>query len=248
MNVGERVQINQGTVSRTVHEVANKIAQKRDDFITLPTTNAQMQRKQEEWSMKYRHPHAIGVIDGSLIPIQRPSQHNHPDEYICRKGYTAINTLVACDASEKFIFVDARWPGSVHDSRIFGLSRIKTVMDSFEGPNSPLLLADSGYGISTSVMVPFRNPREPMELNYNRIFVQERVIIERVIGQWKRRFPILMNPIRVKLDRIPTMIVATAVLHNAGKIYGDNLDEEEPAADEAVSNVTNHASNFVFLQ
>ena len=53
------------------------------------------------------------------------------------------------------------------------------------------------------------------------------MIIERVFGQWKRRFPILSRGIRVKLETALSIIVATAVLFNISKDATDLLSEEE---------------------
>ena len=80
------------------------------------------------------------------------------------------------------------------------------------------------------MMVPFRNPVTEREKNYNRLLVKERVIIERVIGQWKRRFPVLLSPIWIKFENIPSIILATAVLHNVAKTYADDIEEQEDMA------------------
>ena len=42
MNVGEQLSINQGTVSRTVHEVADKIVSKCKHYIHFPTITAKV--------------------------------------------------------------------------------------------------------------------------------------------------------------------------------------------------------------
>ena len=231
INVGEKLRVNQGTISRAVHEVTTKICQKAADWITFPRTDREMARKQEQWLQKFNHPHCIGVIDGSLVPIKRPPANCHPDEYVCRKGFTAINTLVVCDSVERFMYVDVKWPGCTHDARVFSLSSIKPKLEQFQdSEQAPLLLGDSGFSIAPYMMVPFRNPVTEREKNYNRLLVKERVIIERVIGQWKRRFPILLSPIRIKFENIPSIILATAVLHNVAKTYADDIEEQEDMA------------------
>lgn len=62
---------------------------------------------------------------------------------------------------------------------------------------------------------------------FNKIYSAERVMIERVFGQTKIRFPILANLCRVKLDKLPKIVVACAVLHNIAKYILDifNIDE-----------------------
>ena len=72
INVGEQISVHQGTVSRNVHEVAQKIVSKCKDYIRFPTTAAEVNTAKETWANRFTHPHAIGVIDGTLIPIQKP--------------------------------------------------------------------------------------------------------------------------------------------------------------------------------
>ncbi len=83
----------------------------------------------------------------------------------------------------------------------------------------------------------------PIETYFNKIYAKDRVIIERCFGQLKRRFPTLHYKLRVKLDRIPGMIIACAVLHNISKYLNDEetfspLPEEdapEPNQDDGLS-------------
>ena len=44
--------------------------------------------------------------------------------YRNRKGFFSINVQAVCDSDLKFTNIIARWPGSVHDSRIFNNSRL----------------------------------------------------------------------------------------------------------------------------
>ena len=111
-----------------------------------------------KWANRFTHPDAIGVIDGTLIPIQKPPARFHPDEYICRKGYHAINVLIVRDAEERHTTVDIRWPGSTHDARVFSNSDVKRILEQDDSDGAGLLLGDSGFGIARYLMVPFPNP------------------------------------------------------------------------------------------
>ena len=62
-------------------------------------------------------PQCIRAIDGTHIPIRRPNQ-NYAD-HSNRKGFTFINAQAHCDYLCCFLDVLMKWPGSVHDSRIF---------------------------------------------------------------------------------------------------------------------------------
>nr|CAH7735452.1 unnamed protein product [Callosobruchus chinensis] len=109
-----------------------------------------------------------------------------PDEYINRKEYHSINVQVTCNADEWFTSVDASWPGSVHDSRIWSNSEVCNIAKREFQRSNALLLGDEGYGIAPWLMVRFRKPNTPAEHAYNNLFTKERVIIERCFGQLKQ--------------------------------------------------------------
>nr|CAI5825436.1 unnamed protein product [Callosobruchus analis] len=43
--------------------------------------------------------------------------------------------------------------------------------------------------------------------------------VERCFGVWKRRFPILAVGIRLKIEKVEAVVIATAVLHNIACMY-----------------------------
>lgn len=88
-----------------------------------------------------------------------------------------------------------------------------------------LLLGDSGYTLSPYMIVPLRNPETQEEQLFNEAQIRTRNVVERQYGVWKRRFPILSLGMRVRLDHVLTIIVATAVLHN----LACDAHEEDPA-------------------
>lgn len=122
----------------------------------------------------------------------------------------------------------ARWPGSIHDQTVFSHSRICARFASGEFVRRQLhslLLGDGGYRAEEFLAIPLRatNPlnRESERL-YQRAHISTRNVVERFMGQWKRRFPCLWIGMRFrKLEIIQDVIVATAVLHNICKIRGD---------------------------
>lgn len=74
-------------------------------------------------------------------------------------------------------------------------------------------------------MTPLAEPTTPAENLYNESHIRTRNTVERQYGVWKRRFPVLRLELRVKLELIPTHIVATAVLHNMAIDNNDALPE-----------------------
>lgn len=215
--VGEDIGVHRTTVSKTFSHVLTEIMQKKDQWIRFPASEAAMQNAQTEWQERYEFPGAVGAVDCTHIQIKKP--HNHGDEYINRKGVATINVQATCNSKELFTSVDASWPGSVHDSRIWRNSDISRIMSRCHA--NALLLGDVGYGIAPWLMTPFRNPVTPQQRSYNSCITRERVIIERCFGQVKQRFPILQNKIRLATQKVPSVIVACFILHNIAKYLKD---------------------------
>lgn len=126
--VAEDIRVDQSIVSITFSQVLEAIRRKAHLWIKFPATLDEMQAAMNEWRQRYNFPHVLGVIDCTHVQIKRP--HQDGDEYINRKGVHTINIQVTCNAQEKFTSVDVSLPGSVHDSRIWSNSNIRTMLYS----------------------------------------------------------------------------------------------------------------------
>lgn len=209
--------LHQTTVCKTIWFVAKKIAEKAKKWIKFPHNTESFEKEKNLWQKKFRFPSAIGAIDCTHVAIKRPSQFR--DEYVNRKGVTTFNVQATCNASEIFTSVDCRWAGSVHDARIWRNSQIRSLLD--ENQCGAILLGDEAYPLTPWLMVPFRQPETTAQKSYNILHTKERVIIERVFGQIKQRFPILQSKIRMTTNRVPTLIIACFTLHNVAKYLQD---------------------------
>lgn len=69
---------------------------------------------------KFGFPQAFACIDGTHIPIKQPTENAH-DFFSYKMKYT-INVQGVCDCRGVFIDVDMRWPGSLHDARVFSIT------------------------------------------------------------------------------------------------------------------------------
>ena len=65
---------------------------------------------------------AFGCIDGTHVPIIRPIE-NSQDPY-CYKISFSLTDQAVCDYRGVLMDVDCRWPGPVHDAKVFCNSRI----------------------------------------------------------------------------------------------------------------------------
>nr|CAH7757204.1 unnamed protein product [Callosobruchus chinensis] len=95
------------------HQTSEKCVQ----WIKFPSTPADVTEAKKRWQRKYTFPCAVGAIDCTHIEIKKPPLHG--DECINRKKSHSINVQATSNADEWFTSVDASWPGSVHDSRIW---------------------------------------------------------------------------------------------------------------------------------
>lgn len=143
------------------------------------------------------------------------------DEFINRKGYPSINVQATCNAAECFTSVDVSWPGSVHDARIWKRSSVYKIMR--QNRSNALLLGDEGYPIAPFLMKVFKNPSTRKEIMFNKLISKERVVIERMFGQLKMRFPALMYKLRVNINIVPKVILSAFILHNVAKYLKDEF-------------------------
>lgn len=86
-------------------------------------------------------------------------------------------------------------------------------------------MGDGGYRAETFIATPLRATNDlsqRSERMYQEAHIASRNVVERLMGQWKKRFPCLWIGMRCrKLASIQNIIVATAVLHNICKIRND---------------------------
>ena len=86
-------------------------------YLHLPKTNQEMKEKISEFETKFGMTQAFGCIDGTHIPIACPAEHSH--DYFCYKQFHSLNLQALCDYKGAFMDVECKWPGSVHNAKVF---------------------------------------------------------------------------------------------------------------------------------
>ncbi|GMF30338.1 unnamed protein product [Phytophthora fragariaefolia] len=123
-----------------------------------------------------------------------------------------------CDHRKRFISFDVR-PGSWSDAKIFQHSSFGRNTACIL-PRGHHVIADSGYGVSPTVITPYCENDEggkltALQANFNFYLSSTRMAIEGAFGLLKERFRILKKPLE---ERTPSasvrIIVACMVLHN----------------------------------
>ena len=112
------------TASKIILEVCKAITEHLGlKYIHLHRTEEEMIQKASEFESKYGMTQAFGCIDGTHVPILRPIEN--PQDYYCYKIFFSLTVQAACDYRDVSMDVDCRWPGSVHEAKVFCNSRTK---------------------------------------------------------------------------------------------------------------------------
>ncbi|KAK4325124.1 hypothetical protein Pmani_004278 [Petrolisthes manimaculis] len=225
---GDDYGISQQTAGRIINQTLDALATPAFlvRCIKFPTTQAEIQQKQAEFRGIANFPGVVGFIDGSHIRIVAPKEYEA--EYVNRKNYHSINIQLVFDAQYRIldVVVLARWPGSVHDSRIWNDCGLKGKFERGIIPGGCHLLGDSGYPCQPWLLTPYLQPRNVAQEAYNRAHKRTRCVVERGIGQLKRRFHVLHGEIRVDQIKTSKIVMVCAALHNLCKERNLGLPDE----------------------
>ncbi|KAK0144499.1 putative nuclease HARBI1 [Merluccius polli] len=164
-------------------------------------------------------PNVLGCVDGTQIPITAPAENEA--DYICDAAYIVTN-------------VEAKWPGSVHDSRIYRECRLSNrfARGEFDG----YLPGDRGYPCQPSLLTPYPDPELGPQQRFNVAHCRTRARVEKTLGILKSRFQCLQK-LRVTPERACDIIVACVVLHNIAIIRGEQhpaIQINDPADDHPI--------------
>ena len=209
--------------------VTDALISRRADFIYMPGI-AEMEETSQRNLVRFKLPRFSMAVDGMMARFElAPSglpPHKHKQLFWCRKQFYAINCQVLAN-DWRICDLDVRWPGSTHDSRVWGRSQVKPYV---EQQRRYLVAADSGYPISDVLIKPFPTNDAGQDrrkrLFNRRISGLRTVMSENIYGVWKRRFPII-KALRTHFQLSQKLIVATAILFNMGRIWGDGEPDDE---------------------
>uniref|UniRef100_A0A3B3SEJ8 Putative nuclease HARBI1 n=1 Tax=Paramormyrops kingsleyae TaxID=1676925 RepID=A0A3B3SEJ8_9TELE len=125
--VGDAENLSKSTVCRAIRKVCVALKYMLRAFVVFPG-HLCVQTVKEVFYAIGGFPNVIGALDCTQIRIKAPSGPNEPD-YVNRKGFHSIDVQVTCDASYLISNVEAKWPGSVHDSKIFRESHLHRTLE-----------------------------------------------------------------------------------------------------------------------
>ena len=94
-SVGDTVNVAQSTVSRTISSVTKAISRISSSHISMPSTDLQQKPIMGDFFQRYQIPGVIGLIDGTHIRVQSPSENEVA--YVNRKNFHSINVQAIVD-------------------------------------------------------------------------------------------------------------------------------------------------------
>lgn len=213
-NISEKFGVSKSTVSRCVLQFCDVLVQDAENWIFFPCDTDTLQNHINLFYQFAGFPNCVGAIDGTLIRIQKPAIDDHV--FVCRKGFHAMNVLLICNAEQRIMYCNAKFPGSSHDSYIFRSSNIAMALQTNAIPCG-VLIGDSGFKLDSRLMTPYLSPANEQQLAYNRAHRRTRCVIERCNGLLKSRFRCLDvsgGPLRMKPQKCSKVILACCCLHN----------------------------------
>ncbi|KAK5647992.1 hypothetical protein RI129_002884 [Pyrocoelia pectoralis] len=196
-------------------------------------------------------PDIIGCIDCTHIAIVAPKAEDLEMPgviFYCRKQYYSLNVQIVCNAKLQILNINARFPGSVHDSAIWQASLVRRHLANEFSENRQqmtYLLGDSGYPLEPWLLTPIANPAINNEREYNRRHKLIRNVIERTNGVLKQRFRSCLKhrTLHYPSERAAKIIYSAAILHNLCIENGNNENVDEDV-DVAERNVLRQGRNM----
>ena len=122
--------------------------------------------------------------------------------------------------------VECRWPGSVHDAKVFANSNVNSRMKSGNLPQTfstvlpelqrvpDYLIGDPAYPLTPFCMKEFQSCTTNEQVVFNNMLRSARNQIECAFGRLKARWAILTRRLDLRLEIVPTVVYACFVLHN----------------------------------
>ena len=226
--------IGEGTAELYRDRVVEALLSLQEATITWPDA-AERKAIAERFDNHFGWPHCVGIIDGTLFPLAFRPQSDDAADYSGRKHAYSLSALIICDDVRRIRYINAGWPGTAHDNRIFKNTQVYQHSASYFSPKN-YILGDSAFDNMWFCVSSFRKPKGrnlPCEHElFNDAMKAPRVISEHCIGILKGRFPFLRSIRKLitnnknDLKKILKFIIATVVLHNLLIEYDDEIPME----------------------
>lgn len=221
----------QSTMSRSLHLVLDMLLKLQKKYMPFPSTPKQVSDAKLHFSTKFGMSGIIGAVDGTHIAIIQPPEKENGYLFYNRKHFYSINALAMCDANLVFNFVDARFPGSCHDSAIWTMGRLQNHITC---DGSTFILGDSGFPSTPCLLTPVIHAAAgSSEERYNVAHKHTRNVVERAFGVLKTRFRCLLlhRVLHYRPATARRILYACIILHNICMLKKIPLPDDDSTED-----------------
>ncbi|CAH2016057.1 unnamed protein product [Acanthoscelides obtectus] len=218
--------ISKQVISKMVPEVCEAIISSLKQHIKRPTSEADWKAISQEFQCRWNFPHYIGSIDGKHVQMVAP-QHSGSLFYNY-KGTFSIVFLGVADANYNLLYADVGCQGRISDGGVFKCTSLYKDLenntahvprsDALPGRTEPVpyvLVGDDAFAMSSYLMKPY--PGRTLEIPkriYNYRLSRALSIIENVFGIMSSKFRVLLKPIALQPNKVESVGLACAYLHN----------------------------------
>lgn len=240
--------MSQSSVSKCIHEITDHLNDLMHKYIVFPMSEVERKRISDVFGKKGM-PGIIGIIDGTQIALTALNK-NVEMAYMNRKGFHSINAQIIVDDRNFITNINARYPGSVHDSYLWGASLVYAMFQNeYTSPAEQKywLLGDEGYPLSPFLITVRDEGTDAKHKEFYRRHKLIRSHVERAIGIIKNRFRCILGEKKLHYAPIKCakIINAVAVCHNFLILHGYEDTEESSSNMEPIiqNNVSERGSN-----
>lgn len=218
--------MSQSAVSKSITEISSVLAKDLSSkYIRFPKTQSEVDLIKNRFQDDYGLEGILALVDGTLVRVAALGSSIR-NSFISRRHFTAINTLIAIDSDMRILYINARYPGSTHDTFIWHNSQIFGLLESqfnLEDQRQNIyrnsfLLGDLGYPLEPWLMIPVKDFTDNYrnEKRFNKKHRTIRNKIERFNACLKNRWRCSLGEraLRYSHEKAGNIIYACATLHN----------------------------------
>ena len=160
----------------------------------------------------------VGAIDGYFQRIQTPTKKEVGNVIAYYSGHYeshGVNCQACVRSDLRFMFFGVVAPGSTNDNITYPIaSGLRSVVEDL--PTGMYCVADAAYTLHENLLIPFTGADrlDGAHDSFNFYLSQLRIRVEMAFGRLTNKFRILKGCVLGSLDRVSSIIMACARLHN----------------------------------